>query len=89
MATVNLRIGPSDLGRKMTLEAFHEAEDQCGYLYELARGVLEVTEVPGDDDGQILHNLQNAISSYIPGLSTSGARFFPDFCRLCPTYGWT
>jgi len=53
MATVNLRIGPADNGRRMTLDEFREAEEQPGYLYELARGVLEVTEVPGDDHGKI------------------------------------
>jgi hypothetical protein len=53
MATVNLRIVPADNGRRMTLDEFREAEEQPGYLYELARGVLEVTEVPGDDHGKI------------------------------------
>ena len=64
MATVNLRIGPADNGRRMTLEEFREAEEQPGHLYELARGVLEVTEVPGDDQGQIVDNLHEAISDY-------------------------
>ncbi|MGO8903713.1 MAG: hypothetical protein ACLQU5_36050 [Isosphaeraceae bacterium] len=64
MATVNLRIGPADNGRRITLEEFREAEEQPGYLYELARGVLEVTEVPGDDQGQIVDNLHEAISDY-------------------------
>ena len=49
MATVNaIRIGPADHGRKMTLEEFREAEEEGGYCYELARGVLEVTYVPGE-----------------------------------------
>jgi len=56
MATVNLRIGPADNGRRMTVDEFRKAEEQPGYLYELARGVLEVTEVPGDDHGQILRD---------------------------------
>jgi Uma2 family endonuclease len=64
MATVNLRIGPTDNGRRMTLEEFQEAEEQPGFLYELARGVLEVTEVPGDDHGQIVDNLHEALSEY-------------------------
>src|SRR5271166_5077085 len=64
MATVNLRIGPADNGRRMTLEEFREAEEQPGYLHELARGVLEVTEVPSDDQGQIVDNLHEAISDY-------------------------
>ena len=53
MATVTstMRIGPADNGRLMTLEEFREAEDEEGYRYELARGVLEVTIVPDDDHG--------------------------------------
>ncbi len=64
MATVNLRIVPADNGRRMTLDEFREAEEQPGYLYELARGVLEVTEVPGDDHGKIVDNLHEAFSKY-------------------------
>lgn len=41
------RIGPADHGRRMSLEAFIKADFQEGWLYELARGVIEVTEVPG------------------------------------------
>ena len=52
MATVNAtRIGPADHGRKMSLEEFREAEEEEGYCYELARGVLEVTYVPGEPHG--------------------------------------
>jgi Uma2 family endonuclease len=64
MATVRLRIGPADHGRRMTLEEFGEAEEQPGYLYELARGVLEVSEVPGDAHWQIVDNLHEAFSLY-------------------------
>ena len=64
MATVRNRIGPADHGRKMTLEEFREAEDQAGYLYEVVRGVLEVSEVPGDLRWQILDNIHEAFSRY-------------------------
>jgi Uma2 family endonuclease len=64
MATVRLRIGPADHGRKMTLEEFWEAEEQPGYLYELARGVLEVSEIPGDAHFQVVDNLHEAFSIY-------------------------
>ena len=58
MATVNaIRIGPADHGRRMTLEEFLEAEEEEGYRYELARGVLEVTEVPNDPHGLIVWKL--------------------------------
>ncbi len=64
MATVRTRIGPADHGRVMTLEEFWEAEDQPGYRYELVRGVLEVSEVPGDPHWQIVHNIHEAFSAY-------------------------
>ena len=57
MATVQLRIGPADHGRRMTLEEYRDAEEEPGYRYELARGVLEVTQVPNDPHGQIVSNL--------------------------------
>jgi len=65
MATVNaIRIGPADHGRKMTLEEFREAEELDGYRYELARGVLEVTQVPNDPHGVIVWKLISAIRDY-------------------------
>jgi Uma2 family endonuclease len=64
MATIAIRIGPADHGRPMTLEEFHEAEEEPGYRYELARGVLEVTEVPNDPHGEIICNLYRAIARY-------------------------
>ncbi len=46
MATVTApsahRIGLPDKGRRMTLEQFIEADWQEGWLYELARGVVDV-----------------------------------------------
>jgi len=58
------RIGPGDNGRAMTLAELQEAEVEDGYRYELARGVLEVTEVPGDPHGDVVANLFDAISRY-------------------------
>jgi Uma2 family endonuclease len=59
-----LRIGPADHGRTMTLEEFREADEEEGYRYELARGVVEVTEVPNDPHGVVVSNLYDAISAY-------------------------
>jgi Uma2 family endonuclease len=68
MATTSvLRIGPADHGRTMTLEAFLDAKEEPGYLYELARGVVEVTEVPGDDHGQVVCNLYRGLRDYDRG----------------------
>ena len=38
MATTQIRIGPADHGRRMTLEEFREAEEEPGYCYELRGG---------------------------------------------------
>ena len=64
MSVVKLCIGPADNGRAMTLDEFHEAVEQPGYRYELARGGLEVSEVPDDDHGQVLDNLHLEIDVY-------------------------
>ena len=64
MATTRIQIGPADHGRRMSLEEFLEAEEEPGYRYELARGVLEVTEVPNDAHGKIVDNLREALSVY-------------------------
>jgi Uma2 family endonuclease len=66
MATVATphRIGPADRGRAMTLEEFLGAEVEEGYRYELASGVLEVTQVPNDPHFQVVTNLYIAIALY-------------------------
>ena len=38
----------------MTLDEFEEAGFEEGYRYELARGVLEVSEVPGEPHALIV-----------------------------------
>ena len=64
MSSTRTQIGLADQGRAMALEEFREAEEEPGFLYELARGVLEVTEVPADDHWQIVHNLHEMFSDY-------------------------
>ncbi len=66
MATVAapVRIGPVDHGRSMTLDEFLEAEVEEGFRYELARGALEVTQVPGEDHGHVVWNLYRLIAEY-------------------------
>jgi len=41
-----IRIGPEDNGRRMSLDDFDRANAQEGYLYELGNGVIEVSNVP-------------------------------------------
>jgi Uma2 family endonuclease len=64
MSVVKLRIGPADHGRAMTLDEFLEAEEVPGYRYELARGVLEVSEIPGRVHWRVTDNLREAIGLY-------------------------
>ncbi len=66
MATVTapLRIGPADHGRRMTLEEFEAADFEEGYCYELARGVLEVSDRPGELHAVIVWVILRAIASY-------------------------
>jgi Uma2 family endonuclease len=65
MATItNLRLGPADHGRRLSLQEFWEAEETEGYRYELARGVLEVTHVPGDAHGLIVCFLYKLFARY-------------------------
>ena len=65
MSTVaKLRLGPADHGRPIALIEFLEADEEPGFRYELARGVLEVTEVPDDPHGQIEWNVLRALARY-------------------------
>ena len=64
MSTLATRISPADHGRIMTLDEFRDAEVEEGYRYELARGVLEVTHVPGDPHGQVVWTILRAIARH-------------------------
>ena len=46
MSKTITRIGPTDHGRRMSLEEFAHAEQREGYLYELSPGIIAVTDVP-------------------------------------------
>ncbi len=68
MATVTaptaLRIGPADKGRRMTLEQFIEADWEEGWLYELARGVVDVVEVSRPWHGRIVDRVAEMFILY-------------------------
>jgi Uma2 family endonuclease len=64
MATTHLRIGPADRGRKMTLDEFRDAEEEPGYRYELARGVLEVIDIPKTPHRRVVSNLFDLAANY-------------------------
>jgi Uma2 family endonuclease len=64
MATLTCRIGRADHGRRMTLDEFVAAEFDEGWLYELARGVVDVTEVPGLNHGRIVGRITALLVEY-------------------------
>jgi Uma2 family endonuclease len=65
MATITrTRIGRADAGRRMSLDEFIEAEFEEGWLYELARGVIVVTEVPAPNHGRMVHRLARLFILY-------------------------
>lgn len=65
MATVTRTIiGPADHGRRMTLDEFSKAEFVEGWLYELSRGVVDVTEVPGINHGRIVYRISQMFGRY-------------------------
>jgi Uma2 family endonuclease len=64
MAIATLRIGPADHGRAMTLRQFARADFEEGWLYELARGVIDVTEVPGVPHGRIVDRITEMFIFY-------------------------
>jgi Uma2 family endonuclease len=41
-----ITVGPEDNGRRMSLKEFDKAEAKEGFLYELSRGVITVSDVP-------------------------------------------
>jgi Uma2 family endonuclease len=64
MASIATRIGPADHGRVMSLDEFLEADVEPGYRYELARGVVEVTNVPNEPHGLVEWIILGAIVRY-------------------------
>ncbi len=61
---VKTRIGPADHGRHMPLEDFAQAEGEPGYLYELARGVIEVVDLPDLPHGRMIKEIGRQITFY-------------------------
>ncbi len=59
-----IRVGPEDNGRRMSFADFQRAEAVDGKLYELARGVIEVTDVPRPSHGFIVQAVGLQVSAY-------------------------
>ena len=64
MGRTIVKITSLDRGQRMGLEAFAEAEAQEGHLYELARGVIEVVDVPNLAHGNVVDNIYGQVWSY-------------------------
>jgi Uma2 family endonuclease len=57
-------VGPEDHGRRMSLDQFDRAEGREGYLYELSKGVIEVTDVPNPAHGRQLQSVRRQLAAY-------------------------
>jgi Uma2 family endonuclease len=57
-------IGPSDQGRSVAFDEYFAARFVEGSLYELARGVIEVTEVPDLWHGRIINRVTRMFIFY-------------------------
>ncbi len=65
MEATKLKVGPADHGRAMSLANFAEAKGEPGHLYELARGVIQVVDVPGLPHGSVVYELETQILSWV------------------------
>jgi len=63
-STPSLVIGPADHGRRMGFRRFINAEFCEGWFYELAQGVVVVTNIPGYSHGRIVMRLWRMLSDY-------------------------
>jgi Uma2 family endonuclease len=57
-------IGPDDDGRRMSLDDFSEAIVEDGYQYELAKGVVIVSEVPKPEHARQIQAIRNQLARY-------------------------
>lgn len=59
-----VRVGPEDHGRRMSLDDFDRAIPREGYLYELAKGVVEVSDIPGLEHLAVMQEIRNQLIRY-------------------------
>jgi Uma2 family endonuclease len=64
MPKTTIKVGPQDAGRRMSLEEFDTAEGQPGYLYELSKGIVIVSDVPNTRHFAQLNAIRRQLSSY-------------------------
>lgn len=59
-----IRVGPEDHGKRMPFDDFQRAEAADGRRYELARGVIEVTDIPGRRHALIVGAIDVQLAEY-------------------------
>jgi Uma2 family endonuclease len=64
MPKTTIKVGPQDAGRRMSLEDFDTAEGQPGYIYELSKGVVIVSDVPGPPHLAQLNAIRRQLAAY-------------------------
>lgn len=64
MASTKTRIGRADHGRAMSFDEFVRADFREGWLYELARGVIVVTNVPHPNHSMIVARISGLFHNY-------------------------
>ncbi len=67
MLKTKQKIGPQDHGRRMSLKEFEPIQVQEGYLYELGRGVIVVSDVPGLKHLRQVNAIRNPLVIYQEG----------------------
>jgi len=64
MGKTQIRIGPADHGRRMSLSDFDLAEGDEGHLYELSGGVITVVDVPGKPHFDQVYEVKRQLFAY-------------------------
>jgi Uma2 family endonuclease len=64
MGKLMTKVGPADNERRMSLEDFDHAEVVEGHLYELSRGIITVTDIPGRRHVLVLSAVKDDLNAY-------------------------
>jgi Uma2 family endonuclease len=59
-----ISVGPEDHGRRMSFADFQRAEPRTGHVYELARGVIQVTDIPGRIHALVLEAVNQQLAAW-------------------------
>jgi hypothetical protein len=65
MSKTAIKIGPADDGRRMSLDDFELADEQGGYIYELSRGIVTVSDVPNRLHLFLVAGIRNFLQAYM------------------------